>query len=82
MNAQSPTPPPVRSVAKKSILLPLGLVLILLGLFGPRLLSQAASSMEPGMLKSIAFVSTDGLRLCFFGGVICVIIGALRGRKR
>jgi hypothetical protein len=82
MNAQSQTPPPIRSFAKKSILLPLGMVLILIGLLVPHPLSQAANSMEPGMLRSIAFISTDVLRLCVFGGVVCVIIGALRGRKR
>jgi hypothetical protein len=82
MNTQSQTPPPTRNVSKKSVLLPLGIVLILLGLLAPRPLSQAASSMGPGMLRSIAFISTDVLRLSFFGGVVCVIIGALRSRKR
>jgi hypothetical protein len=82
MNAQSQTPPPTRKVSKKSILLPLGIALIFLGLFVPRPLSQAASSMEPGVLRSIALISTDLLRLCFFGGVLCVIIGVLRSRKR
>jgi hypothetical protein len=60
----------------------LGVVLILLGLLAPRPLSQAASSMEPGMLRAIAFISTDVLLLCFFAGVVCVIIGVLRRRKR
>jgi len=82
MNAQSQTPPPTRNVSKKSILLPLGIVLILLGLLAPRPLSEVARSMEPGMLRSIATISTDVLRLCFFGGVVCVIIGVLRSRKR
>jgi hypothetical protein len=79
MNAQRA---PNRNASKNSILLPLGIVLILLSLLAPRLLSQAASSMEPGMVRSIALISTDLLRLCFFGGVIFVVIGVLRGRKK
>ena len=82
MNVHSQTPPPNRKVSKKSVLIPLGIVLILLGLLAPRPLSQAASNMEPGTLRSIAFISTDVLRVCFFGGIVCVIIGVLRSRKK
>jgi hypothetical protein len=81
MNAKSQTPPPDRS-PKKSVLLPLGIVLILLGLLAPRPLSEVAGSMEPGALASIAFITADALRICFFGGVVCLIIGVLRSRKR
>ncbi len=84
MNTQTQTPPPTPNAAppKKSILLPLGILLILLGLFVPRPLMQAASGMQPGTFRSVAFISTDLFRLCFFAGVICVIIGALRRRKQ
>ena len=71
-----------RNVSKKSVLLPLGIVLILLGLLVPRALSLAARGMEPGMLRSIASISTDLFRLCVFGGIVCVIIGVLRDRKK
>lgn len=81
MNAKSQTPPPNQST-KKSVLLPLGIALILLGLLAPGPLSEVAESMEPGAIRSIAFVSTDLLRLCFFGGLICVIVGVLRSRKK
>lgn len=64
------------------MLLPLGIVLILIGVLAPLPLSQAARSMEPGGLRSIALIATDVLRLSFFGGVACVIIGVLRNRKK
>lgn len=82
MNGRYQPPQPIRSVPKKSILLPVGIVLILLGLLVPRPLAQVAGDMEPGMLRSIAFISTDLLRLCFIGGLVCVIIGAMRARKK
>jgi len=82
MNVHSQTPPPNLKVSKKSVLIPLGIVLLLLGLLAPRPLSQVASNMEPGTLRSIAFISTDVLRVCFFGGIVCVIIGMLRSRKK
>src|SRR5437773_4049336 len=70
------TPPP-----KKSVLLPLGILLILLGIFVPRPLTQAAQSMQPGTLRSVSFLATDLFRLCFFAGVGCAIIGARRNSK-
>jgi len=81
MNSQSQTTPPDRST-RKSVLLPLGIFLILLGVFAPGPLSEVAQSMEPGGLRSIVFISVDALRICFFGGVACFIIGVLRNRKR
>jgi hypothetical protein len=82
MDTQSP--PPVIQEAKppkKSVLLPLGILLILLGIVTPRPLAQAASGMEPGTLRSVMFLFTDVLRLSFFAGVGCIIIGILRNRK-
>jgi hypothetical protein len=81
MSTQPPNPPSGAS-PKKSILLPLGILLVLLGILVPRLLTQVAIGMQPGMLRSIALISTDLFRLCFFAGVVCVIIGALRRRKQ
>jgi hypothetical protein len=81
MDPQSQTPPPARN-PKKPVLLLLGVGLILLGMLAPRPLSEAARNMEPGALSSIAFIAADALRVCFFGGVVCLIIGVLRSRKR
>ena len=73
---------PTRNVSKKSVLLPLGIALVLVGLLAPRAFSLAARSMEPGTLRSIVSIATDLFRLCVFGGVVCVIIGVLRDRKK
>src|SRR6184192_3687044 len=67
---------------KKSILLPLGIVLVILGLVVPSPLSQAASHMVPGTLRSVVFISTDVFRLFFFAGIVCAIIGVIRNRKK
>ena len=80
-NLNIPSPTPDVTPSKKSILLPLGVGLILLGLFVPAPLTQAAVRMTPGTLRTIALVSTDVFRLCFFAGIICAIIGFLRRRK-
>jgi len=64
----------IGSAPKKSILVPLGVLLILLGITAPLPLAPAAQSMPPGTLRSVS-------RLCIFGGIVCAIIGARRNRK-
>jgi hypothetical protein len=82
MNNKSPSQAPSQNTTtKKAVLLPLGIVLIFLGLLAARPLFQAAAGMEPGILRSEALILTDILRLGFLGGVICVIIGLLRRRR-
>jgi len=66
---------------KKSALVPIGIILILLAIVAPRPLMRAAQSMQPGTLRSVCFIATDLFRLCFFAGIGCAIIGALRNRK-
>jgi len=84
MSNQPPSPPPLPNTKppKRSVLLPLGAVLIVLGFTVPRPLTEAAKGMSLGPLRSIAFIGTDVFRLCFFAGVGCVIIGALRNQNQ
>ena len=74
-------PPLTNPSSKKSILIPFGILLILLGLFVPGPLMQAALSMQTSTLRSVSFVATDLFRLGAFVGVTTVIIGVLRNRK-
>ncbi len=65
----------------KSKLVPIGILLILSGLFLPRQIANIAQPMDAGTLRSILFISTDLFRLCFFIGLICSVIGVLRNSK-
>jgi hypothetical protein len=66
----------------KSKLVPVGLLFIVVGLFGRQPLAKAVAAMEPSSLRGILYViATDGLTLLFFVGVICALIGWLRNRK-
>lgn len=67
------------SAPKKSVLVPLGTFLVLLGIVGPLPLPPAA---QPGTLGSVSFLAVTLFRLCFFAGVVCVGLGARRDRKR
>jgi predicted tellurium resistance membrane protein TerC len=71
----------IGSTPKKSILVPLGTLLILLGIVAPLPLTPAAQSMQPGTSRSVSFLAVNLFRLCFFVGVGCAIIGARRNRK-
>ena len=71
----------IGSAPKKSILVPLGVLLILLGITAPLPLAPAAQSMPPGTLRSVFYLAVDLSRLCIFGGIVCAIIGARRNRK-
>ena len=71
----------ISSAPKKSILVPLGVLLILLGIVAPLPLAPAAESMPPGTLRSVSFLVLNLFRLCFFVGVACAIVGARRNRR-
>ena len=71
----------ISSAPTKSILVPLGVLLILLGIVAPLPLAPAAQSMPPGTLRSVSFLAINLFRLCFFVGVACAIVGARRNRK-
>ncbi|MFH1440823.1 MAG: hypothetical protein ABIH18_02110 [Candidatus Omnitrophota bacterium] len=66
---------------QKSKLVPAGIILMILG-FCARSLSIYAKSSIPYNLKPLLFIFTDVLRLCFFVGLICLIIGMMRNRER
>jgi hypothetical protein len=70
------------STIQKSQLLPLGILLMVVGLLGRNPMAAAVMSMQPSELRGILFVlATDGLSLCFFAGLICALIGWLRNRR-
>jgi predicted tellurium resistance membrane protein TerC len=71
----------ISSAPSKSILVPLGVVLILLGIVAPLPVAPAAQSMPPGTLRSLSFLAVNLFRICFFVGVACAIVGARRNRK-
>ena len=79
MNRQSEIK--LTSASERSLILPIGIVLILLGFLVPRPLEDLARGMESN-LRSIGLILTDGFRLCFFAGIACVVIALLRNRKR
>ena len=66
---------------QKSILVPLGIVLILLGLVLPIGLGRVAQDMQPGTLRSVCFLGVDLFRACFFAGIAFLVLGVLRNRK-
>ena len=73
----------IPSTSKKSILLPIGIVLIIIGLFVPGKVWDVATQMRPGTVKALLFISTDLFRLGFFAGIGMTIIGIMRnGKKR
>lgn len=65
------------SAPKKSILVPLGVLLILAGLVGPLPLTP----LPPATPSSGASLAINLFRLCLLVGIVCAIIGALRNRK-
>ena len=67
---------------KSSVLVPLGVFLMLLGVVGPGLLRGIIPTMQRGMLRSLALVSTDLVILGLFLGVGFVIVGNRRNKKR
>ncbi len=66
---------------QKSKLVPAGIILMILGLFARSFVVFVKSSIQDSM-KPLFLILTDMLRLCFFVGLICLIIGMMRNRKR
>lgn len=76
------TPAPESSTPKKSKLVPIGILFIVVGLLGRQPLAGAVASMQPSSLRSILYIiATDGLTLLFVAGVTCALLGWLRNRK-
>jgi len=46
------------------------------------MIKHLAAPLPEGELKFAAFIMIDLFRTCFFAGIACLIIGALRNRKR
>ena len=72
--------PPNRK-KKSSALVPLGVFLMLLGVVGPGLLRAMIPTMQPGLLRSLALVSTDLVILGLFLGIGLIIVGNRRNKK-
>ena len=67
---------------KKSAFLPVGITLIVLGLFVPSQFDQVASQMHRhGLVWRFLLISSDLIALGFFAGIACTIIGVRRNRK-
>ena len=76
------TPEPIATqTPKKSVLVPIGVFLILFGIFMAPQLEKARQTMEPGTLRTYLLLVPDLLRLGMFVGVACAMIGARRNRK-
>lgn len=67
---------------QKSQLVPTGIVLILMSFAVPPMIIHLATPLPESTLKFVMFILVDLFRICFFAGIACIIIGALRNRKR
>ena len=65
-----------------SRLLPLGILLMLLGVFAPTALVRIATMTGMAQQTWPFALLLDGFRLGFFVGLAMLIIGALRDRRR
>jgi hypothetical protein len=65
----------IQSAPKKSILLPLGVLLILLGLIAPLALIPPGQTTPPNSL------AVNSFRVSLLIGVVCAIVGLVRNRK-
>jgi len=54
---------------------------MLLGVVGPGLLRAVIPTMQPGALRSLAFLSTDLVVLGLFLGIGFVVVGNRRNKK-
>jgi len=72
---------PAKLRKKSSALIPLGVLLMLLGVVGPGLLRAMIPTMQPGLLRSLALISTDLVILGFFLGIGLLIVGNRRNKK-
>ena len=76
------TTPTSETPTPKSKLVPIGILFIVLGLFGRQPLASAVAGMQPSSLRGILYIlATDGLTLLFVAGVTCALLGWLRNRK-
>ena len=66
---------------KKSKLLPVGTVLLLSGMFLPRIITYYAQQMNESITRSILFISTDAFRVCAIVGIFLVIWGVAKNGK-
>jgi hypothetical protein len=66
----------------KSKLLPIGILLMVVGLLGRPSLVKAVVAMQPCALRTVLFlIATDGLILCFFAGLTCFLLGWFKNRR-
>ena len=72
---------PANPKKKSSVLVPLGVLLMLLGVVGPSLLRAVIPTMQPGVLRSLALISTDLVILGLFLGIGFIIVGNRRNKK-
>ena len=74
---------------KRSKLLPIGIVMIAGGLLAPMPVEMIARSIQPQdgtsalvqLISGTLLIGSDLLRILFFAGIACAVIGALRNRK-
>ena len=66
---------------EKSKLVPIGILLIILSQFS-RLVSNAARSVDEGILRAALLLTTEALRVSFLIGIGCIIIGIIRNKKQ
>jgi K+-transporting ATPase c subunit len=74
---------------KRSKLLPIGIIMIAVGLLAPMPVEMIARSIQPHggtgslvqLISGTLLIGSDLIRILFFAGIACAIIGALRNRK-
>ncbi|HET9451081.1 MAG TPA: hypothetical protein VFO83_09380 [Aggregicoccus sp.] len=64
----------------RSPLVRLGQALLMAG-FLPGLFADFTRNLADGPMRSALQVASDVLRLCFFAGVGCILVGWLRNRR-
>ena len=72
---------PTKLRTKSSALFPLGVILVLLCVVGSGLLRGFLPSMQPGVLRSLALVSTDLAIVGIIAGVWLIFSGKRRNKK-
>lgn len=72
--------PPSPAKPRRSKLFPVGWALIACVLL-PLPTTSVAAALGPGAVRDLLLVGADVFRLCFFAGIACVIVGALRNRR-
>lgn len=67
--------------ARRSRLVPVGIVLVAVGMVTTGDLTTWILQMPPSALKGLALIMTDVFRLCVFAGAACLLLGVLRNRR-